>query len=141
MRVAHGRRGRVFHFLVLCAVMTATLAGCGQVGVSTGQALTTQAQGSGSVSVGSPQAPTVSGTPAAQAMVGTVYTFQPSAAGASGKGLTFSITNKPSWATFNANTGQLCGTPSAANMQVYSTPMTPPPTTISDLGRLGSSRI
>ena len=26
-------------------------------------------------------------------------------------------------------------------MQVYSTPMTPPPTTISDLGRLGRSRI
>ncbi|HEX8783701.1 MAG TPA: hypothetical protein VF764_10035, partial [Steroidobacteraceae bacterium] len=99
MRVAHGRSGRVFHCLVLCAVMTATLAGCGQVGVSAGQAVTTQAQGSGSVSVGAKQAPTISGTPAPNAMVGGAYTFQPSVSDASASGLTFSITNKPTWAT------------------------------------------
>jgi hypothetical protein len=50
-------------------------------------------------------------------MVGMVYSFQPGASGASGKGLTFSITNKPSWATFNANTGQLVGTPGAGDVR------------------------
>jgi hypothetical protein len=37
----------------------------------------------------------------------------------SGKALTFSIVNKPSWATFNAATGQLAGTPGAANVGAY----------------------
>src|SRR5215472_6787235 len=116
MRVACARHVRVFHYLVLCAVTTATLAGCGQVGVTAGQPLSTQAQGSGSVSVGSPQAPTISGTPAAHAMVGGAYSFQPSVSDASATGLTFSITNKPAWATFSSTTGQLTGTPGAGDV-------------------------
>ena len=72
--------------------------------------------GTSGVSVGTPQAPTISGTPAANAMVGTVYSFHPSASDASGKGLTFSIANKPGWATFDATTGQLVGTPGAADV-------------------------
>ncbi len=35
---------------------------------------------------------------------------------ADGDTLTFSITNKPAWATFNASTGRLQGTPAAANV-------------------------
>jgi hypothetical protein len=66
--------------------------------------------------VASPKAPTISGTPAAYAMVGMVYSFQPSASGAANKGLSFSIINKPAWATFNANTGQLVGTPGASDV-------------------------
>src|SRR5207248_8287981 len=34
--------------------------------------------------------------------------------------LTFSISNKPSWANFNAGTGQLSGTPASANVGTYS---------------------
>ena len=101
---------------ILCVLSAATLAGCGQAGV--GSSSTTEAPGAGSagISVGVPSAPTISGTPAAQAMVGMVYSFQPSTSGASDKALSFSITNKPSWATFNANTGQLVGTPGAADV-------------------------
>ena len=116
MRVAKARCGSAA-YLFICALSAATLAGCGQVGVSGGQSLTSQGAsvGSSGVSVGSPQAPTISGTPAANAMVGMVYSFQPSARGSS-KALTFSITNKPAWATFDAATGLLTGTPSAADV-------------------------
>ena len=38
----------------------------------------------------------------------------------SGKTLTFSIQNRPSWATFNTSTGALSGTPSSAQTGTYS---------------------
>jgi hypothetical protein len=67
-------------------------------------------------------APTISGTPATTARVGTAYSFQPTANDANGDPLTFSITNKPSWATFSTSTGRLSGTPSttgtASNIQI-----------------------
>jgi hypothetical protein len=61
-------------------------------------------------------APTISGTPATTAKVGQAYTFTPSASDPDGQTLTFSITNKPSWASFNTTTGRLSGTPAAANV-------------------------
>jgi hypothetical protein len=60
--------------------------------------------------------PTISGTPATQVTVGNAYSFTPSAADADGDRLTFSITNKPAWATFNTSTGALSGTPSASHV-------------------------
>lgn len=66
------------------------------------------------------RAPTISGTPATTATVGTAYGFQPSAADADGNTLGFSITNRPSWATFSTSTGQLSGTPSASQVGTYS---------------------
>jgi hypothetical protein len=66
------------------------------------------------------QAPTISGTPATQTMQGQQYSFTPSASDAnSGDTLTFSITNKPAWATFTASTGQLSGTPTAGQVATY----------------------
>lgn len=59
------------------------------------------------------QAPTVSGTPATTARVGTAYSFQPSANDADDDTLAWSIENAPSWATFSTATGRLSGTPSA----------------------------
>lgn len=61
-------------------------------------------------------APTISGTPPTTATVGTAYSFKPTASDASGSALTFSIANKPAWATFSAGSGQLSGTPSAADV-------------------------
>ena len=58
--------------------------------------------------------PTISGSPPATVTLGTAYTFTPTASDPDGNALTFSITNSPAWATFNANTGLLQGTPSAA---------------------------
>ncbi|MBX5461117.1 MAG: fibronectin type III domain-containing protein [Steroidobacteraceae bacterium] len=46
---------------------------------------------------------------------GTPYSFTPQASDPDGDALTFSIVNKPDWATFNTTTGQLTGTPTAAS--------------------------
>jgi hypothetical protein len=59
-------------------------------------------------------APTISGTPAKTAMVGTAYNFQPTASDANGDALGFTIANKPSWASFSTSTGRLSGTPTTA---------------------------
>ncbi|MFZ1624999.1 MAG: putative Ig domain-containing protein [Gammaproteobacteria bacterium] len=63
--------------------------------------------------------PTISGTPAASIVAGQAYSFQPSAADPNGDTLTFSISSKPAWATFNTSTGRLDGTPAAANVGSY----------------------
>jgi hypothetical protein len=55
-------------------------------------------------------APTISGKPATSVVVQHYYTFRPSASGSAGDKLTFSIRNKPWWASFKASTGQLSGT-------------------------------
>ncbi|MEP7311415.1 MAG: putative Ig domain-containing protein, partial [Pseudomonadota bacterium] len=60
------------------------------------------------------RAPTISGTPGTTAEVGTAYSFQPTAADADGDALTFTATNLPAWATLDANTGKLSGTPTGA---------------------------
>jgi Putative Ig domain len=54
-------------------------------------------------------APTISGTPATSVEVAHEYKFQPTAKNSSGGKLTFSITNKPWWATFSSTTGLLAG--------------------------------
>jgi hypothetical protein len=66
------------------------------------------------------RAPAISGTPAISVAVGQAYSFRPAASDPDGQALTFSIGNKPSWATFDASTGQLGGTPTAANIGLHS---------------------
>ncbi len=51
---------------------------------------------------------------------GTAYNFQPTGADADGDTLTYTIQNKPTWATFNGSTGRLSGTPTTAAAGVYS---------------------
>ena len=65
---------------------------------------------------GSSSPPTISGSPLTSVVAGSTYSFTPSTTDPSGKTLNFSITNKPSWASFNASTGQLAGTPSSSNV-------------------------
>lgn len=62
---------------------------------------------------------TVSGTPPATATVGAAYSFQPSVSDPSGRTVTFTIYNKPSWASFSSSTGRLSGTPGSANVGAY----------------------
>lgn len=57
------------------------------------------------------QPPRISGTPAASVQAGRSYYFQPQAYDPERRRLTFSITNKPSWAQFSSSTGRLSGTP------------------------------
>lgn len=66
------------------------------------------------------QAPTISGSPTGQAVQGQTYSFSPSAADANSDVLTFSISNKPGWLTFDATTGRVSGTPTAADVGMYS---------------------
>jgi hypothetical protein len=64
--------------------------------------------------------PTISGSPATSAQVGTGYNFTPSASDPDGNTLSYSIANRPSWASFSIANGQLSGTPGAAHVGTYS---------------------
>jgi len=64
-------------------------------------------------------APTITGTPATTVLAGSAYSFKPTASDSDGDAISFSIQNMPSWATFNIATGQLTGTPTAANVGSY----------------------
>ncbi len=61
------------------------------------------------------RAPTIEGSPNTAAQTGVTYSFQPMAEDLDGDTLTFSIANKPAWATFSMTTGKLGGTPSAVD--------------------------
>jgi hypothetical protein len=61
-------------------------------------------------------APTIAGSPATAVRTGSAYNFQPTAADANGDTLLFSISGKPNWATFDAATGKLAGTPGAGDI-------------------------
>jgi hypothetical protein len=76
--------------------------------------LTVSAQGGGQN-----RAPTISGTPPTSVVAGATYTFTPTASDADGDALTFTIRNKPSWATFSTTTGQLTGVPQTGNVGTF----------------------
>lgn len=65
------------------------------------------------------QAPSITGTPATAARVGQAYDFRPTALDADQDPLTFTIANRPSWATFDPQTGRLSGTPGAGTVGTY----------------------
>jgi len=101
----------------LMAVLLLAVAGCGG-----GSGNGSSGSSAGGNSVPPPagnRAPTISGTPATSVTAGQAYSFQPSASDPDGQALTFSITNIPSWASFNTATGRLSGTPAAGNAGTY----------------------
>jgi hypothetical protein len=63
--------------------------------------------------------PAISGKPPTQVLVGTSYAFTPVASDLDNDPLTFSVTAKPAWATFDASNGRLSGTPQAADAGIY----------------------
>lgn len=63
--------------------------------------------------------PVISGTPSTSLVVGTDWSFTPTASDPNGDALTFSITGRPSWMSFNTSTGRLSGTPTSGNVGVY----------------------
>ena len=62
---------------------------------------------------------TISGAPTTSVVEGHSYSFKPSASGPSGKTLSFSVHNLPSWATFSIASGRLSGTPSSTQTGTY----------------------
>ena len=61
----------------------------------------------------------ISGVAATAVTAGQNYQFTPKASDPAGRALTFSIANKPSWATFSTTTGALSGTPTTAQTGSY----------------------
>jgi hypothetical protein len=101
------------------ALMLAALAGCGGGG-SSSTSPTSLASGTAPAVQSSNKSTqlSVSGTPQASVSAGQAYSFTPSVSDASGT-VTFSIQNAPRWASFNASTGQLSGTPQAGDAGTY----------------------
>lgn len=66
------------------------------------------------------QAPTITGNPPTSLVVGQTYDFTPTASDPDGDALTFSIQNRPTWATFSSSTGRLNGTPDAGDVGQFS---------------------
>jgi hypothetical protein len=71
------------------------------------------------VSVPPGTGPTISGTPAASVTAGLPYAFTPTASDPNNLPLTFSVTNKPAWASFSSSTGALTGTPAATDVGTF----------------------
>ena len=59
---------------------------------------------------------TIQGTPPAGVNYDSPYSFTPTVSGQSRAELAFNIHNKPAWADFNSSTGELTGTPRAADV-------------------------
>ncbi len=90
-----------------------------RISVSDGKATTSLAAFSIQVQAPPNGAPTISGTPATSVQAGTAYSFKPTASDAENDTLTYSIQNKPAWASFSTTTGLLSGTPAAANVGAF----------------------
>ncbi|MGB5261570.1 MAG: putative Ig domain-containing protein [Gammaproteobacteria bacterium] len=65
------------------------------------------------------KAPVISGSPIRSVVAGKAYSFRPTASDADGDLLWFTITGKPSWASFNNWNGRLYGTPGARHARTY----------------------
>ena len=115
-----GRHASLVRTSILACTLAVSLTGClfdgNQVPDRSGDATT----GSTSVDGSSNRAPTISGSPLTSARVNQAYSFQPSASDPEGDPLTFQISNKPAWATFDSGTGRLSGTPSTSSTGVFS---------------------
>ena len=64
-------------------------------------------------------APTISGSPDSAILIGDLYDFVPAASDPDQDPLTFSIANKPRWATFDTATGRLYGQVDLGDLGVY----------------------
>ncbi len=99
------------------ALMMMALAGCGGGGSSATSTSSLASAPAAQLSNKSTQL-SVAGTPQGAVSSGQAYSFTPSVSHASGT-VTFSIENPPRWASFNASTGQLSGTPQAGDAGTY----------------------
>jgi hypothetical protein len=95
----------------------AFLAGCG--GGSSDSNQTSAPPGGTPPPPGSNSPPSIAGTPATLTFQGTPYSFVPVASDPDGDTLRFSVTNRPLWATFDADTGRLDGSPGAADVGTH----------------------
>jgi hypothetical protein len=64
-------------------------------------------------------APSISGNPPSQVMAGSPFSFTPTATDPDGDALTFSASNLPVWASIDANSGIVSGTPGQGDVGTY----------------------
>jgi nitrite reductase/ring-hydroxylating ferredoxin subunit len=96
-------------------VLTSLLAGCPQVEPTSNAASDNSFDSSVAASTTPAATPiTLAGVPPSSVTVGSSYVFQPTVSEGSGT-ITFSIQGQPPWASFDASTGALSGTPSVGN--------------------------
>lgn len=94
---------------------SALMSACGGGGGATTAAASVDATtAAGTVSA---QNLTLSGTPTTKVAAGRSYSFAPTVN--QGANVSFTITNKPSWATFSTATGTLTGTPSTGDIGTF----------------------
>ena len=110
---------------VALLMIAAGLAGCGGTGGTSmtppapGNTPTAQPEPPASSPAPANRAPTIAGTPPAGATVDEPYRFAPAGADADGDTLTWQISNRPDWASFDAATVRLAGTPRAQHVGSY----------------------
>jgi hypothetical protein len=75
--------------------------------------------GGGSSSSGASSTSKISGTPPATVVANNHYSFTPTVENPTGEPVSFSIQNKPGWASFDLTSGGLSGNPTAANAGRY----------------------
>jgi hypothetical protein len=111
--------------VVVCATLltacdgesTSTAAAAAASGTAAqGSAANGQAAATGGSTVTANAAPSIAGSPATVAVVGQTYIFQPTYSDPNGDLLTFSVSGKPAWLSFNAASGRLTGTPAAKDV-------------------------
>jgi hypothetical protein len=66
------------------------------------------------------RAPVIGGMPSTNVVAGASYSFTPTASDPDGDTLTFSVANRPSWASFSNTTGRLSGTATTGNVGIFS---------------------
>jgi hypothetical protein len=118
---------RVMLTTICFAALFTGLGGCHDDSSSTATSSTATAGSATSTPPAAPTAPTpptapttsISGTPVATATVGSAYAFTPIVKAEASAELSFTVSNQPSWAAFNASTGKLSGTPTSADVGDY----------------------
>ena len=111
------RPGHVWGLAMI--LLLSILGGCNSSSQSGPDSQAASSSQTGSSSATTPML-AISGTPAAAVGVGATYTFSPAATSAAGSPLMFSVQNQPAWTSFDASTGQLTGSPGAADVGTYS---------------------
>ena len=97
---------------VLLPLTLGLLAACGGGSSSSGTGSTASAPAGAATGN---RAPIIQGTPPTTAQPGQTWAFAPTASDPDGDALTFTVTNRPAWASFDAQTGRLAGTPAAGD--------------------------
>ena len=106
-----GLREQGLRQLTIIFITAAFLSGCLESAPPAGGGLAAGAGGN--------SAPEIGGNPELVAVMSNAYAFEPAASDGDGDTLSFSIRNKPAWASFDAATGRLEGIPQFGDAGSY----------------------